>query len=117
MFEKTLHHPFAEAFGAMIGMDDNIAQPGERGVIGDAADKADLLSIVEQAEADGVADGLFDHRARTIIGPISGVKQGADGIEVEPARIVGEQVIVVSPFAGWGGRFLHAEHVEASDAL
>ena len=37
MFEKTFHHPFPQALAAIIGMDDDIAQPGERGMVGDAA--------------------------------------------------------------------------------
>ena len=100
MFEETLHHPFAESFAAMIGMHDDIAQPGEGGVISDTASEADLAPVVEQVEADGVADALFDHGARAVMGPIRGMEHGADGVEVQAARVVGQQVIVVAPFMG-----------------
>src|SRR5436190_17807153 len=98
MFEETLHHPFTEPFAAMFGTHDDVAQPGKRGVIRDTANEADLLSLMEQAEANGVADGFFDHGARTVIGPVSGVEHGANGIEVQAARIVGQPVVTLAPF-------------------
>src|SRR5882762_5390406 len=98
MFEETLHQPFAEPFAAVIWMHDDIAQPGERGVIGNTASEADLLSLMEQAEANGVANGFFDDFAGTVVGPVSGMEHGANGIEVQAARVVGQQIIAVAPF-------------------
>ena len=116
VFQKTLHHPFAESFTPMIGMDNDIANPGEGRVIGDATNETDLLSVVEQMEADRMANGFFDHRTGTIVGPISGVKQVAHDIEIQPVRVVGENVFVPTPFVGGlgNGRSLHEEQAEAS---
>jgi hypothetical protein len=85
-------------------------------MIGDAANEAYLPSVVEQIEADRVANGFFDHRARPIVGPISGVKQRANDIQIQPARVVGQKVFIATPFMGGSGnrRSLHEDQAEAS---
>ena len=99
MFEETLHDPFAQPPAPMIRMHDDIADPGEGGVIGDAANDPDLPSLMQKTQADGMADGLFDHGTRTVIRPVGGMKQSADDIQIEPLRIVREQVVALTPFA------------------
>jgi hypothetical protein len=116
VFKETFHHPFAKPLASMIGMNDDIADPGERGVIGDAANEADLLSFVEQIKTDGVANGFFDHRTRAIVGPVSSVKQGANDIQIQPAPVVGQEIFFPTPLVGGpgNGRSLHEEQAEAS---
>ena len=84
-------------------------------MIGDSASEADLPSIVEQVEANGMADGLLDDRTRAVVGPVSGMEQRANGVEVEKPRVVRQQVIAVPPFAGApdGGHHFHAGQAEA----
>jgi len=99
MFEETFHHPFAKTFTAVLKIDDDVADPRKGCMIGHGTGKADLPSFVEQAKANRVLDGFFNDRAGTVVSPVGGFEQGADNIEIEPAGIVGQQVISIAPFA------------------
>ena len=119
MFQETLHDPLSQSPATMVGVHDDVADPGVSDVIRHAANKANLPPVVEQAEANRVADALFDHVAGSVVRPIGGVQQGANGVEVQASRIIREQVIAVLPLMSGlrSGRFLHEEHTESSDAI
>ena len=71
MFHQALHHPFAQSLATVIGVDDDIANPGEGRAISHRAGEADLLAGVKQAEAQRVLHTARDDFGWPVRGPVS----------------------------------------------
>ena len=60
VMKYRVHHPSAQAFAPMFRVDNDIAKPGKCGLVGDRSGKANLLLLVKQPNANGLADGCLD---------------------------------------------------------
>lgn len=99
--ENGLHELLGETAAAMALDDEDVAEIGETGVVGDDAGEADERGKVGMAgsrdggvidaPAQGVLDGAFDTLARDAGRPVRGREKGVDRVEIEEGRIGGDE--------------------------
>jgi hypothetical protein len=70
MGDDARDQPFPQPAPARSFEDEDIAQPGEGGVVGDDAGEADLLPFTIHAEAQRVCDGSAHERERAALRPV-----------------------------------------------
>ena len=99
MGHHRAQHGLRPAAAAMRLQHENVAQPGEAGVIGDDAHQPDLRAIRRiQPDTKRMAHGALHYVAGDAGGPVAASEISVDRGHVEPRRIVGNQISVREGF-------------------
>lgn len=93
-----LHQPFAQALTAVVFMDKDIAQPGERGVIADDARKTNLAGTIIDAKGERVLKITHNGFTRPSLCPIGAPEHVGDGIDIEAGRVRADGEVVAVGF-------------------
>jgi hypothetical protein len=97
MIVDALHEPYSQPVSPVIGMDVNIAEPGEGGIIGDNPGEADHPFTVEHGKHDGIFQRFLHHLPRSPLRPVGFIQLFGDEIDIDNAYIVGDEEIIL-PF-------------------
>ncbi|HEX4309513.1 MAG TPA: hypothetical protein VHZ25_05755, partial [Acidobacteriaceae bacterium] len=100
MTHGALKEPLPQARRAMLGIDDDIADPGEGCPIGHQPGKADLPVAQIKAKRNGVGDAPGDSFPRSCRGPVGAAQKSADDIQIKPGEIVADEIAVLFPLHG-----------------
>jgi len=95
---NLLHQHFGEAVAAVGDGDEDVAEVGDGGVVGDDAGEADLRGgrVMVDAKAEGVGDGALDGLKRDVEGPVGFFgEEGVDKGDVEFFLAGGDGVVAV----------------------
>ena len=95
MVEQRAHQPRRQALAAVLGQDEDIGDPGERGVVGHRTGEAGLGPVGRvEPEAERVRERTLDDIARHPRRPVGLAQEPVDDVEVEPLAIRGDLVAV-----------------------
>lgn len=91
---ECVEHGFGQTMASMRGIDDDVAEPGEGGLIGDDACEADLgaAGLVERAGDDAVADGRLEDVLADVGRPVRRGEQSVDAVELHTGWVEGDRV-------------------------
>ena len=82
MRDQPLEQPNAQTLPLVIGLDVNVAEPGDRGVIRDHAGKTDLYLRGIDAKAEGRPDGPSQGFCRGATPPLAGLQRRQDAVRL-----------------------------------
>ncbi len=93
--DGSFDHFGGDMLAAVGVQDEDIAEVGEGGAVGDDASEADLLGcvvgvLVVRAPAERVCDGAFEAGASDAGRPVAGAEKVVDDVEVEERVIDGD---------------------------
>lgn len=107
MLHDGLHQPFAEPVGAVIFVNEDVAQIAKDRVIADDARHSDLFVSMIDAEDERMFEGAFRAFTWTRVCPIGAREKIADGINIEPRRVGADGVLIAVDFNDlWHGMSL-----------
>ena len=117
--QDRLHEALRQSPAAMLLEDEDVAEPGERGVVRDQPGEADLpAGGREHREAQGVLDGAADRLPRPAGRPVGRAAQVAvDDVQVHAVPVVRDGVAGVLRRARVGGRVAPLGALRAHDLL
>src|SRR5690242_14931631 len=87
MRRHGVDEPLAEPFSSVLREHVDVTKIRERRAIRDDAREADLRSIVEQSEAQGVSDRTRDQLLRNAFCPERAAEKRVNRADVEPGRV------------------------------
>lgn len=90
--------PLAETVGAVVFVDEDIAQVGKDGVVADDAGETDLPVAVVETEDQRMVEGAFGAFARTSRCPVGAGEESGDGVTVEAGGVGADGEVVPVDF-------------------
>ena len=94
MLEQPLKHPTAQTSVSMVGMDDDITEPGIDAMIGDRSRETDVPSLIEEPNAKRVAYGKNNLLSSPRRRPVGRTQQRVNRVDVKPGHIIGQRILV-----------------------
>ena len=99
MVEREADDRAGQATPAVVGMDENIREPGESRSIRDDTAVADLLAILQRADNQrGISRGLLDFLAGNPGTPIRLGQPRMNNGKIDAAEVIGDEIVGVSDF-------------------
>ena len=100
MGNQNLDQPFAQRLTTIVGVDDDIREPRERGPIRDNAREPDLPPRVIDPKGDRVLNAGRNCLSRSRLCPICVCKELTDAIQIKLRRVVRDKIVALNPLHG-----------------